>query len=309
MPVQLERPVVIAITTFRRPELLDVLLDVVTDQANRNPALKDVSILVVDNDPEGTARKVATSRPGVTYVVEVVPGIAAARQRALDEVRNETLLVCLDDDVLPTGDWLGPLVGAWRTYAATIVTGYVQYVYPEDTEAWVIEGGFMRRNVLPTGTLLGAAEAGNILVDVEQVRSLGVEFDHTLGFSGGEDTLFSMQVVRSGGTIVACRESVVLGHVPVERTTRKFCMNRARSHGSASVLVKLRLSSSQRGRYLVRLGGLAGGVMRLVWGFIRGVQGKFASAPGAVGNGVRISWRGFGMMGAAFGSLSNEYRR
>ena len=302
-------PIVVAITTYKRPELLDRLLDAVMVQSIQNPAWSAISILVVDNDPEGTAKSAAVSRAGVRYVMESAPGIAAARQRALDEVDNDTLLVCLDDDVLPTGDWLAPLIQAWRSSAATIVTGFVQYVYPDDTEAWVVEGGFMTRNIIPTGTHLGEAAAGNMLVDVGQVRSLGVEFDQTLGLSGGEDSLFSRQVVRAGGSIVACQESVVLGHIPIERTTRTFCRNRARSHGSVSVLVGLRLSPSQTGRFLVRFRGMIGGAMRLVWGFLLSARGIFASAPGAAGNGVRIAARGRGMMAAALGSLSNEYQR
>lgn len=309
MSMASQRPIVIAITTFRRPELLDRLLDAVLNQACQHPAWQDISVLVVDNDPLGTARNVATARSGVKYVIETVPGIAAARQRALDEVPGNALLACLDDDVLPSGDWLGPLVGAWESYSATIVAGYVEYVYPDAIEAWVVEGGFMRRSVRPTGTALVAAEAGNMLVDVERVSRLGVRFDPTLGLSGGEDTLFSMQVVRAGGTIVACHESLVLGHVPVERTTRTFCRNRARSHGSAAVLVGLRLSRSPFGRSSVRFRGAVGGAMRMVWGLVHGLRGHLTAAPGTAGNGVRIAARGCGMMSAALGSLSNEYRR
>src|SRR5690625_1648309 len=73
--------VVVAVITFQRPDSLRALLDsldTVKTDANWR-------ILVVDNDPSGSARAIVSDvAPHADYAVEPRPGIAAARNRCLD---------------------------------------------------------------------------------------------------------------------------------------------------------------------------------------------------------------------------------
>lgn len=302
--------VTIGITTYRRPALLATLLDLVAQHIRDSSERIDASILVVDNDPAESARAVILEHPGARYVAEHTPGIAAARQRTLDEVPDGELLLFLDDDVIPSGQWLDPLVVAQKRFSATVVAGYVRYIFPDGTDPWVVKGGFMRREVLPTGTPLPVAAAGNMLVDVAAVRHLGVSFDRTLGLFGGEDTLFTRQLVRAGGSIVSCQESVVDGPVPVERTTRAFCRARARAHGSVPLLVALRMAPARpSARLAVRLRCLVGGLLRVALGYAKHLTGRLRSEVGRDADGVRIVERGWGMACASLGITSAEYRR
>ena len=83
--------------------------------------VSDVEVLVIDNDAQGTGREAALAAaadagvpvrssaetpegPGVVglrYVVEERPGVAAVRNRALDETGGRDLLVFIDDDEEP----------------------------------------------------------------------------------------------------------------------------------------------------------------------------------------------------------------
>jgi len=290
--------------------LLGALLDVVARRIDDASERIDASILVVDNDPAESARPVTAAHAGVRYVAEHNAGIAAARQRALDETPEGQLLLFLDDDVIPSGQWLDPIVAVQTQFSATVVAGYVRYTFPEGTDPWIVKGGFLRRVVRPTGTLLPAAAAGNMLVDVSAVRRLGVTFDHTLGLSGGEDTLFTRQLVRAGGSIVWCQESVVDDLVPVERTTHAFCRARARAHGSTTLLVALRMAPpSELARFAVRLQCLIGGLLRVGLGFANHLTGRLRSDVARDANGIRIAERGWGMACAALGLTLAEYRR
>lgn len=309
MPSSTRERVSIAITTYKRPKLLDPLLDIVAERIRGASKLIDASILVIDNDPAESARPIAERHAEARYVAEHTPGIAAARQRALDETPEGTLLVYLDDDVTPDPEWLEPLVTLWLESAAAIVAGYVRYSFPEGSDPWVVEGGFIRRENLPTGTRLGVAAAGNILVDVSAIRRLGVDFDTTLGLSGGEDTLFTSQVTRAGGSIVWCQESVVDGPIPVERATRAFCIARAQAHGSVAVLVALRLSASKVGRAAIRARSVLGGLLRIAGGFAKHLAGRLSSNVQRDADGFRIASRGWGMARAAIGITTAEYRR
>lgn len=299
----------IAITTYKRPELLAPLLDIVAERIQGASELIDASVLIIDNDPAESARSVADMHPEVRYVAEHTPGIAAARQRALNEAPDDTLLVYLDDDVIPDTKWLEPLVTMWVDSGAAIIAGYVRYSFPEGTDPWVARGGFLQRKTLPTGTRLSTAAAGNILVDVSAIRRLKIGFDLTLKLSGGEDTLFTTQVSRAGGSIVWCQESVADGPIPPERATRAFCINRAQAHGSVTVLVALRLSTSATRRAAVRAKFVLGGLLRMAGGFTKHLVGRLSSNVQRDAHGIRIASRGRGMVRAAIGITTAEYRR
>ncbi|WP_416348851.1 glycosyltransferase family 2 protein [Microbacterium sp. STN6] len=299
---------VVAITTYRRPELLGPLLDLVADNI-RNETSLATSILVVDNDPDESARRVAEARRGVHYVTERVPGIAAARQRALDEAPKNSVLIYLDDDVVPTSTWIRPLLEVWQDSGAAIVAGFVRYTFPQGTDPWIVHGGFIRRESRPTGSRLSAAAAGNILVDVAAVRRFGVRFDASLGLSGGEDTLFTSQVTRAGGAIVWCQESIVDDAIPEARATRSFCVARAQAHGSAEVLVQLRLASSPLRRAAARARCGLGGVARVIWGYTRHLIGRLSANVYKDADGIRVAARGWGMARGAMGLTTAEYGR
>src|SRR4051812_25495061 len=87
--------VAVTVATFRRNDLLEALLDSLAVAAKRYP----FRVIVVDNDPAGPAAEVAGRTDlDVTYAVEPAPGIAPARNRALDLLRDDDAVVFVDDD-------------------------------------------------------------------------------------------------------------------------------------------------------------------------------------------------------------------
>src|SRR4051795_12790991 len=91
----------IAVLPFRRPSELQRLVPLLFEQIQASGLPFDV--LVVDNDPDASAQPVLEElgRPGLRWVSEKTPGIAAARNRALDESLDHDLLVFIDDDETP----------------------------------------------------------------------------------------------------------------------------------------------------------------------------------------------------------------
>ena len=60
-----------------------------------------------------------------------------------------------------------------------------------------------------TGTRLEVAATNNLLLDLRAVRAAGLRFDVDLGTQGGEDTLFTRQLVASGGLLTWCAEAAL----------------------------------------------------------------------------------------------------
>ena len=203
---------------------------------------------MIDNDPAGRAGPVARSigSEHVRYVVEPEPGISAGRNRALDETADRDLLVFIDDDEQPLDGWLTALLDTWSDTRAAAVMGRVVSKFEGELDPWVAAGEFFRRRRMKTGTEITVAAAGNLLLDLNQVRALGVRFDNNLGLSGGEDTLFSRLLVRRGGRMVWCDESVADDYVPADRVTRQWVRNRAWSHGNTASVIDLYLADGPR---------------------------------------------------------------
>lgn len=303
--------ITVAVPTFRRPadlaDLLPRLLQHVVEVSAGGRYVAEV--LVVDNDPAASAAAVVAGMPGVRYVTEARPGIAAVRDRALDEAADSRLLAFIDDDERPRDGWLAALVGTWEDSRAAAVSGRVLAEYTAPVDPWIEAGRFFVRRQLPTGTPIDVAATGNLLLDLDQVRAAGTRFESSLGLAGGEDTLFSRSLARAGARMVWCDESAVFDRVPAERMTRRWVLTRAWSHGNATVLTELRLTAGSAARLRVRARGLGRGVLRLGGGGARWALGVAVRADRHQARGARALFRGAGMVGGALGVVYEEYAR
>lgn len=304
----------VAIPTYRRPEVLRTCLQGVVAQVK---AMEEVTgrplcgcVLVVDNDPEASARAtVSGAGKSVSYVVESRPGIAHARNRALAEAADYDLLIFIDDDERPQPDWLGSLLRTWVATKGTAVMGRVVSEFEVQLTPWVAAGDFFWRKSMPTGTEIPIAAAGNLLLDLNQIRAAGVTFDECLGLGGGEDTLFSIQLTRSGGRIVWCDESVAIDMVPAERCRTSWVLQRSWSHGNNAVVVALRSTDGRLALLRVRAVAIAGGLLRMAGGLARSLYGMGARSLRHQARGVRTACKGGGMVSAGLGLRHYEYAR
>lgn len=229
--------VTIVVPTFRRPELLRACVTGCGRQVLDESIA--VEIVVVDNCPDGSARPVIDSLADrsacpVRYVSEVVPGISAARNAGLSHASGE-FVAFVDDDEVPGPNWLSCLVDTARRFEADAVLGPVTPLNPlrgEVTPAWP-----------PTGTVLGSttvspfwSRAGkafprlatnNVLLRITSRSIEGVRFDHRLGLTGGEDTVYFNTIIGGGAKLVSCAEAIVHEHVGSERLTLRYALARS----------------------------------------------------------------------------------
>ncbi|HWH25850.1 MAG TPA: glycosyltransferase [Pseudolysinimonas sp.] len=305
----------IAVLTFRRPADLGAVLPLLVEEATANagPDLR-IRVVVVDNDPEGGAaaqvRSFAQNVPvTVDYVNETTPGISAARNRALSESGDSRLLVFIDDDERPTAEWLHLLLQTWRETGAAAVVGPVVSDFEIDPEPWIVAGGYFVRRRLPTGTRVNVAGTNNLLLDLDFVRAKNITFDPALGLSGGEDTMFTRQIVSSGGEIVWCDEAIVLDFVPAKRVSRRWVVLRALSSGNAWSITSVKLARGSAARLNTRVRLTARGGARVLGGTGRIVAGLGLRRVALRARGVRTFMRGAGMVTGAWGYKYIEYRR
>lgn len=276
----------------------------------------DIDVLVIDNDPAACAapavRALRTQTPdgvGLRYVVEERPGVAAVRNRALDEAAGRALLVFIDDDEDPAPGWLAALLETFAATTPAAVAGPVVPVYEVEPDAWVRAGAFFERRTWPTGTARPVAATNNLLLDLDFVRAHGLRFDEAFGATGGEDTLFTRRIVAAGGVIRWCDGARVRDHVPVDRLHRSWILQRQRSHAATAVRVGLALAGP--GAHAVkRVRALSGGLARVLVGSVRIGVGALGGSPVHRARGARLVARGRGMAAASVGrGVHSEYGR
>lgn len=297
----------IAIPTFHRPEGLSEALAAVLEQvASLDPAFAQASVMVVDNDPEGSARSICEAA-GVLYVVEPHPGIAAVRNRALDEAVDQDAIVFIDDDEVPLPGWLETLLRRLVQSGAQGVAGKVLTHFPDGVSEWVTHSGAFRRPERVDGVVMPEAATNNLVLDLHAVRRSALRFDERFGLSGGSDSLFTRSFTRWGARIVWAEEAVVVEREDPGRLNRAWVLQRAFRIGNTTSRVTLDLARPGAERAFVRIRMIGAGALRVVTGASRAVMGRVTGSMAHRGRGERQAARGRGMVAGALGHVYGEY--
>jgi glycosyltransferase involved in cell wall biosynthesis len=297
--------VTVAVLTYRRPDDLAAALPLLVGQAAELDPPGEV--LVVDNDPDRGAPD-AVAAAGARYVHEPIPGIAAARNRALDEAGTD-LLVFVDDDERPVPGWLRALVDTWLDHRSAGVVGPVVSEFAEPPDPWIVAGRFFVRRRLPTGTPVRLAATNNLLLDLAAVRDRQLRFDQRFGLVGGSDTLFTGQLTAGGGRLVWCAEATVVDVVPPARLTRRWVLRRAFRSGNGASLVEVELAGSGLRSMPVRVRQVIHGLVRVGGGLLRVAVGILTASVEQQARGARNVARGAGLVSGAVGFAFSEYAR
>ena len=295
--------------TYRRPADLAEALPALLGHVEEQPGAE---LIVVDNDEQPTARQVVeqyTSDHAVRYVHEPRPGIAAARNRGLDEAAASDFVVFIDDDERAEEGWLAALLATQRDYGSTGVAGAVVSVFDGPVDPWIEAGRFFRRRRHATGTRVPVVATNNLLLDARALRGWGLRFDEAFGLSGGSDTVLSLQVGQQGGFFVWCDEAVVLDVVPPSRATRRWVLRRAFRMGNTGSRARVHVARSTGERLRVRIASGAQGAARIAGGTARMAVGAVATDPRRKALGLRTAVRGAGMLLGAGGYVYSEYAR
>lgn len=290
----------LAIATYRRPADLQKLLDSLI----MGVAGVKTEILVVDNDPEGSARSIVSEHPlGPTYALEAKAGIAAARNRALEYFDNRHAgIVFVDDDEWVSEGWLAELVNYAATSGAGVVVGPVISALPADVPLWVKRGGFIQRPIWTTGHVLATAPTNNtLLLRAAWLRAGAPRFDPSFSETGGSDADLFRGVCKSGVSIRYCAEAVVQEAVPTDRLTVRWLRRRALRNGIAQTRIRLKHGDSLLKGLLGGLLYMAYGVVFLCIGLLRG-QGLQAKP-------FNYLFLGYGRFAALLNYRIREYAR
>ena len=279
-------PVSIAVLTFRRPEGLSKALDSLITIAHRADSTLDVrEIIVIDNDPSGSAERAVSERGEslIRYVHEPGSGVAAARNRALDEAAGDRL-VFIDDDEHAGPNWPDGLIDVMDQTGAALVGGPMRSILPAETPDWAMAVGVFDRVDPAHLSVENWLRSGNLAIELGPVRDHELRFDDAFGLTGGEDVRFSVLAKRCGLDLRWCATAIVYEDVAIERITATWVEHRSqaamtnyiRAHAPIGPSFALRMLIRAVGRIPTGLASVAAG--QLARDEARTLRGKVALA-------------------------------
>ena len=245
----------IVIPSYQRP---DMVARAVVSCAAQQGVDVPVEIVVVDNDPAGSARPVIDRLAGqsavpIRYLSELRPGISHARNTGIAAAAGR-YLAFMDDDEEADPRWLAEMIGTMRRFGGDVIKGPVRPRLPDcNPYARKI---YTRDAAVPTGTVLAESTGtGNAFFDKERCFGGNPQpFDPFLGVAGGGDTLFFRQLIRAGRKVVWCAEAVVWETVPPDRVLPRYVLRRRFRHGQVTTFVRLAVKPAQPGHAAVWMG-------------------------------------------------------
>lgn len=298
------KDVVVCALTYRRPEGLARLLRALA-QLTVPEAAGDLGIVIVDNDPDGSGGAVveahrATVPFPIHYCVEPRRGIATARNRAIAEAGDTSIVVFIDDDEWPEPDWLVQLLATMERTGADVVTGPVLPVFEDGAPGWVIRGGFFDRPRFADGAPISWATSSSVAI---RTSVLGDDpFDARFNLTGGEDTHLFQRLRLAGASIVWADHAVVHELIPTTRTTPSWLIRRQYRRGQtlSTCLVLLEDGMARKCKRLLRATVEVGSGLAIAATSV--VKGRVAVVRGA----QRVAF-GSGLVTGLFGAHTVEY--
>ena len=307
----------VAIVTYRRANALRELLEGLL--AIERPANCSLHILIVDNDPDGSAEAVfrgfvQRATGPASYLVEPQRGIPFARNRSVAEaVRvNADALVFIDDDELPSPQWLARLVDHYRTTGCQLIGGPVamraepnnasspwQRLVFASIVAWVNRKARRSKRRADRGGPVSVV-TNNWLCDLRVISDKKMRFRTDHAASGGSDAVFFREAVANGVRHGWCPDAVVYDRLPAERISLAYQFRRARAQSTNNFHMRHPEKDGPR-----RLRTIAIAILRIAIGALGIVVPVHGAASLVMG--VRsIGW-GFGRFDAVAGKRSEFY--
>lgn len=273
-----DRCVSIGILTYRRlGEVSRCLAAVLAAVGRPMPGSWSVAeVLVVDNDPDASARPVVSATPDTTagtvpvrYIHEPVSGVASARNRTIAEASGD-VLVFIDDDEVPADGWPQGLLTVLDETGAAMVGGPVLTEFTTSPPKWVVTGEFFRRHDPEHKSRQEWLRSGNLAIDLQQIRDVGLLFDQR--YRQGEDSAFTRSALVAGLDLRWSSCGAVTEFVGSDRFSTRWRVRREYLSNRAWTRSSLDLARGRAGRMVARARAAAIAMVRAGQGV-----GRFAA--------------------------------
>lgn len=154
--------------------------------------------------------------------------IATGRNMVLDSSKYR-YIAFIDDDEIPTKQWLIELAKVMFEHNCAAVSGPVHAQYPEGTSKLLKSIDLHNTIDKFDGDDLRYTGTGNVLIDKEKI--LDLRFDEKYGRTGGSDTDFFLRLTDTYERILWAEKAALSEKIPADRASFRYFLNRCISQG------------------------------------------------------------------------------
>ncbi len=224
----------ICIPTYKRTLMLEKLILSIT-QCNLNKALiKDINIIIVDNDIDKSAEKITHELEKRLYSTIYKLYYYNYPIKGLSNVRNELInkallmkpdfLIFVDDDEFVTSEWLNELVKTIINTKGDMVTGPVMPVFNNKVSKYI--SCWFERLSHNDNQKINSIASGNLIIKVESLLKYKIWFDKRFNKTGSEDSYFGKQMMEQGATAYWAGKAVAYENISENRANLKWLIQR-----------------------------------------------------------------------------------
>lgn len=197
--------IAICIPTYKRPLLLKKLIESIA-HCNFNTTIKDVNIIVVDNDIEKTAEIIVQNlRKQFNGILKLCYDNYS--EKGLVNVRNQLFKIALefqpdfivgiDDDEYVSPEWLNELLSSILTTNGEVAVAPYTPVFEPAVPSYI--SYWFKYPPLHNNQSIKFFHAGNFIARASFLLEHKMEFDQRFNTTGAEDTYFGISVMKNGG--------------------------------------------------------------------------------------------------------------
>jgi len=230
------KPVAVIIPTYRRPQSLERAVRSVLAQDDLGRLVEE--LVVVDNDPDGSARltvaRLQEDGARILYVHAREPGVSNARNAGL-AATSAPLIAFIDDDESAPPHWLGALYDAHTALGVDVTFGPV-CGRADEAPAWkraYLERFFSRPGPVGTHVIDEVYGCGNSMMTRSTALAGPHPFDLDANRTGGEDDRLFARLREDGRRFGWAGKAWLWEHAPVSRQTAGYALARAFGFGQS----------------------------------------------------------------------------
>jgi len=279
------RPTIaVAVCTYNRNELLEILLDALLDNAAHLGERAAVGVVIVDDSADGNARKVVERfegkfELGIKYCISGRQNISLARNLAIETACSlADWTVMTDDDCEPTPVWLDTLLDMQQVTGADAVTGPMVRRVPPGSPKWLTEEPFLEIGVEhpADGAEVSSAATFNSMISSHWLKQHPeVRFQPDLGVSSGEDVVFYRTAHAAGLRIRHSEKAFVYENEPAARATFSYQLRLYFWHGNSSYVTSVRTGVRPGRMFLHGANSMRKALLRPIVRLSRGERPQF----------------------------------
>lgn len=203
-------------------------------ECNLNRTLiKNINIIVVDNDVEKTAESLINELKerfynsyNIDYFNHPIKGLSNVRNELIKKawLFNPDFIVFIDDDEYASPEWLNELVGTLSTTNGDMAIGPVISVFESRVSKYI--SCWFERPIYQSNTKIKSIATGNLIIKTDSLFKNKILFDRRFNKTGAEDLYFGLQMLNKGAIAYWSEKAIVYETVPDSRANLKWLIKR-----------------------------------------------------------------------------------